>query len=203
MMVAFFTALHLLNLGAAVEGPVAFGNLRALLRRYYQAPAVEIPLLWLPILFNVVSGLLLGASRDVPARSRTVRTALQRFSGLALVALLPLHVLGTRGLELAARVDPDFHFVARSLGGAGGPLFAAAYALLALAAPYHIANGLFTQLDAAGALGDGRGRVAAGASLAVAGASLALCGLLGLFSFLGVLYPRGLEALPAPDRQAW
>jgi len=213
LLIALFTAAHLLNLAAAVSGPAGFDNLRTLLRVGYHHPLYETLLLAAPILINLVTGLSMlrmrpmphdaAAPRGVVAGARhsggfsDLRRRLHRLSGIGLAALLPPHILATRGLDLFGNVDTGFYFVAGTLAGLAAPVFLASYALLVLAAAFHLSNGMFTYLDEAGSFPGPVSRRGAAAVFLLVGTSLALCGAIALLSFGGVLYPRPtVEPLP-------
>ncbi|HZI93740.1 MAG TPA: hypothetical protein VFE84_05825 [Patescibacteria group bacterium] len=205
LLIALYAALHLLNHAASMGGPAAFSTFRALLRHLYQSPVYEVGCLLLPLLFNCVTGLwmLARSSRANATPDATghpgLRRRLHRWSGIVLAALVVPHALSTRGAALLWNIDPDFHFVARTLSGPRGAAFWLIYALLAAAASYHLSNGLFTFLDDVGAL---RGRVTrnvAAAAFIFVGATLMTCGFLGLLSYGGVIYQAPtVETLP-PD----
>ena len=200
LLISSFTALHLMNHAAAFGGPVAWAAFRALLRRIYQVPAIEILVLGLPILFNVASGIWLAAQPRTASPMdgiRPLRRRLHRASGIVLVCLVLFHALSTRGAALIYRIDPDFYYIATMLAGARGIAWWGFYALLVTAAAYHVANGLFTLLDDAGTFPGPRARAAGAAALILVGTTLMLAGMLGLFSFGGVTYPRpSVETLP-------
>ena len=201
LLISFFTALHLVNQAAALGGPLAWSSFRALLRYLYQTPVYETLLLGVPILFNVATGIWMAARRDaartVERQPAGMRSRLHRWAGLTLVALLLLHVVTTRGLTLAWRVDPDFNFLAALLSGARGAIWWLLYGLLVVAASFHLANGLFTLLDGMGAFPGRRARAAAAGALILVGVAMMVCGFIGLLSFGGVLYQRPrVETLP-------
>jgi succinate dehydrogenase/fumarate reductase cytochrome b subunit len=205
LLIALFAALHLLNHAAAFSGPQAFSSFRALLRRLYQQPVYEAVCLFLPILFNTVTGFwMVLASRATPAAAVAPLPPLRqahRLSGLGLACLLLPHMAATRGLALGWDLQVDFHFIAGTLRGFGGPLFAAWYLLLVVCATTHLSLGIFHMFDAEGSFPGRRERGLAACLLGIVGALLLGCGLLGLLSYAGWIYPPPtLEPLPLPLR---
>ena len=208
LLIALFAALHLVNHAAAFSGPQAFASFRALLRRLYQQPVYELVCLLLPILFNTVTGVwMVLASRAMPAAAGDPRLPLpplrraQRLSGLGLACLLLPHMAATRGLALGWDLQVDFHFIAATLRGFRGFLFGVWYALLVVCATTHLSLGIFLLFDAEGSFPWRRERGLAFCLLGIVGALLLGCGLLGLLSYAGWIYPPPtLEPLPLPLR---
>ncbi len=202
LLIALFAALHLLNHAAAFSGPQAFSSFRSLLRRLYQQPVYELVCLFLPILFNTVTGIWMVVSAPATRQaSLPPARRLQRLSGLCLAFLLLPHMAATRGLGLGWDLQLDFHFIASTLRGFGGFVFAAWYGLLVVCAATHLSLGIFLLFDGEGSFPGRRERATAACLLGIVGFLLLGCGLLGLLSYAGWIYPPPIyEPLPPPPR---
>jgi succinate dehydrogenase / fumarate reductase cytochrome b subunit len=105
--------------------------------------AVEAAVLWIPILYHAIYGLVITATaepNDYPYQ-RNYQYSLQRITGILAFAFIGFHVLSTRGLYYFAGVETDY---ARMHGFMMNPLILTAYLIGTLSCVYHLTNGIFT-----------------------------------------------------------
>ncbi|HVN64490.1 MAG TPA: hypothetical protein VMT58_07615, partial [Candidatus Binataceae bacterium] len=103
----------------------------------------EAGLLWIPILYHAIYGLVITATsqpNDYPY-ARNYQYTLQRASGIIAFLFIGFHVLSTRGYFYATGVETDFQ---RMHGFMMNPLIFATYLIGTLACAYHLSNGIFT-----------------------------------------------------------
>src|SRR5262245_11692225 len=101
LLIALFAALHLINHATAFSGPQAFASFRSMLRRLYQQPAYELICLFVPILFNTITGVwMVVSARGAQTTPLPPLRRAQRLSGLCLACLLLPHMAVTRGMAL-------------------------------------------------------------------------------------------------------
>ena len=141
--VGFFLVEHFFTNSFAMFGPEAFNEKVEFLTGLPYLYALEIGLIGVPIAFHALLGILFWwEGRGNVLRFGYFRNwmfALQRITGLLLVAFIAVHVYKTRLSGVAA--DEMFQHMA---GYLGSPAWAIFYAAGVVAASFHLGNGLFT-----------------------------------------------------------
>jgi len=105
--------------------------------------AVEACVLWIPILYHAIYGLVITATaqpNDYPYE-RNYQYSLQRITGIIAFLFIGFHVLSTRGLFYATGVETNY---LRMHNFMMNPLILTAYLVGTLACAYHLTNGIFT-----------------------------------------------------------
>ncbi|MGB8412682.1 MAG: succinate dehydrogenase [Candidatus Binatus sp.] len=105
--------------------------------------AVEAFVLWIPILYHAIYGLVITATarpNDYPYE-RNYQYTLQRITGILAFLFIGFHVLSTRGVYYATGVEADY---LRMHNFMMNPLILTAYVVGTLACVYHLTNGIFT-----------------------------------------------------------
>ncbi|MGB3549568.1 MAG: succinate dehydrogenase [Candidatus Binatus sp.] len=105
--------------------------------------AVEAFVLWIPILYHAIYGLVItatGRPNDYPYE-RNYQYTLQRITGILAFLFIGFHVLSTRGVYYATGVEADY---LRMHNFMMNPLILTAYVVGTLACVYHLTNGIFT-----------------------------------------------------------
>jgi succinate dehydrogenase / fumarate reductase cytochrome b subunit len=105
--------------------------------------AVEASVLWIPILYHAIYGLVITATaqpNDYPYQ-RNYQYSLQRITGILAFAFIGFHVISTRALYYFAGVETDY---ARMHSFMMNPLILTAYLIGTLSCVYHLTNGIFT-----------------------------------------------------------
>jgi succinate dehydrogenase/fumarate reductase cytochrome b subunit len=144
-----FVALHLLNQWLAPLGPAAYDGFQAAARAVYQHPAVEIPLIALPLLVHVVAGLRRMQLAGLRGRGGRWRMRLHRITGYVLLTVIFGHVLAVRGPSLFYDFFPGFAGVSFSLWWMPA-WFGFYYTVFGASALYHGINGTLLALLAFG-----------------------------------------------------
>ncbi len=105
--------------------------------------AVEAFVLWIPILYHAIYGLVITATaqpNDYPYE-RNYQYSLQRITGIIAFLFIGFHVLSTRGLFYVTGVETNY---LRMHNFMMNPLILTAYLVGTLACVYHLTNGIFT-----------------------------------------------------------
>ena len=105
--------------------------------------AVEAFVLWIPILYHAIYGLVITATarpNDYPYE-RNYQYTLQRITGILAFLFIGFHVLSTRGVYYATGVEADY---LRMHNFMMNPLILTAYVVGTMACVYHLTNGIFT-----------------------------------------------------------
>lgn len=137
-----FLFVHLLNQMLAVLGAETYDGTQQGMRRAYQAPALELGLVIVPLLVHLTTAIVRMVNRpkqNVSTLSWRVR--LHRYSGRFLLLVIVGHVVATRGASLLYGVFPGFHGVAFTFQWVPA-YFWPYYLLLALGGWYHLVHGL-------------------------------------------------------------
>lgn len=107
--------------------------------------AIEALLLWLPILYHALYGLVISATAQPNVANypynRNYQYTLQRITGVIAFLFIGFHVLSTRGWFYFAGVETNY---ARMHEFMMSPLFLTAYIIGTLSCVYHLTNGIFT-----------------------------------------------------------
>lgn len=139
---AVFLFGHLLNQMLAVLGAGTYDGTQQTMRRVYQAPGLELALVFIPLVVHLTTTIVRMVKRpkqDVSTLSWRVR--LHRYSGRFLLLVIGGHVVATRGASLLYGVFPGFHGLAFTFQWVPA-YFWPYYLLLALCGWYHLAHGL-------------------------------------------------------------
>lgn len=152
-----FLGLHLANAWlAAPLGQVAYDEVQAVLRRWYQLPLFAEPLVvFLPLGVHAVTSAALvyrrlQRAKELSSADASPTTAprapwhltLHRYSGYLAAALVGGHVLATRGPSwFLGHLPADFSTVAFTMEGLLAPLFYPYYVIFSSAAAYHALYG--------------------------------------------------------------
>ena len=105
--------------------------------------AVEAFVLWIPILYHAIYGLVITATaqpNDYPYE-RNYQYTLQRITGILAFLFIGFHVISTRGLYYAAGIETNY---LRMHNFMMNPLILTTYLVGVLACVYHLTNGIFT-----------------------------------------------------------
>lgn len=136
-----FVLVHLANTSAATLGVDNYNGFQARARSFYQHPAVELPLLAIPLLVHAAAAIERLRRNGFRRKNASLRSRLHRYSGYFLLTVIWGHVLATRGPSLFQGFHPGFEGLSFSLWWLPG-LFCPYYVLLALGGLYHGLNGL-------------------------------------------------------------
>lgn len=144
--IGFFLFFHLFENSYVVRGGAELwwketGFTRSL---PYQV-AIEALLLWLPILYHALYGLVITTTAAPNAASypytRNYQYGLQRITGVVAFLFIGFHVLSTRGWFYFTGVETNY---ARMHEFMINPLYLTAYIIGTLSCVYHLTNGIFT-----------------------------------------------------------
>ena len=139
---ALFLFVHLINQMLAVLGASAYDGSQRTLRGAYQAPGLELALVFIPLVVHLTTAIVRMVKRpkqDVSTLSWRVR--LHRSSGRFLLLVIVGHVVATRGASFLYGVFPGFHGLAFTFQWVPA-YFWPYYLLLALCGWYHLVHGL-------------------------------------------------------------
>jgi succinate dehydrogenase/fumarate reductase cytochrome b subunit len=207
---ALFLLVHLGNTLFAMAGPAAYDAAQAPLRAVYQVPPIEVALVIGPLLVHIgasVARMLRRRRLGQPAPTAR-RSRLQRWSAIVLLVFIFGHVIATRGSSLIFGVFPGFDAIAFTMVWTPA-YFIPYYTVFAVAALYHMVNGLTQALPRLGLRGAGgprTGPLVYGVTIVGAiGLILAVAGFAGAFHdvrqrAVDSEYARMLEELGFADR---
>lgn len=139
---AAFLFIHLVNQMLAVLGATPYDGAQQAMRRAYQAPVLELALVFVPLAVHLITAIARMVKRpkqDVATLSWRVR--LHRYSGRFLLLVIVGHVVATRGASLLYGVFPGFHGLAFTFQWVPA-YFWPYYLLLAVCGWYHLVHGL-------------------------------------------------------------
>lgn len=137
-----FLFVHLLNQMLAVLGAETYDGTQQAMRRAYQAPALELGLVMVPLLVHLTTAIVRMVKRPKQASSTlSWRVRLHRYSGRFLMLVIVGHVVATRGASLLYGVFPGFHGLAFTFQWVPA-YFWPYYLLLAVGGWYHLVHGL-------------------------------------------------------------
>jgi succinate dehydrogenase / fumarate reductase cytochrome b subunit len=104
---------------------------------------IEAAVLWIPILYHAIYGLVITATSQ-PNRypyTRNYQYTLQRITGVIALLFIGYHVLSTRGWFYLTGVETNY---ARMHAFMTDPLIFTTYVVGVLSCVYHLSNGIFT-----------------------------------------------------------
>jgi len=107
--------------------------------------AIEALLLWIPILYHAIYGLVITATAEPNVNAytytRNYQYALQRITGVFAFLFIGFHVISTRAWFYFTGVETDF---AKMHATMMNPILLAVYLVGTLSCVYHLTNGIFT-----------------------------------------------------------
>jgi succinate dehydrogenase / fumarate reductase cytochrome b subunit len=188
-----FLLEHFFTNSEAVRGARAFDDAAGFLASIPYVTLIEAFGIWLPILFHMTLGVIIATTGQAnTGRSgypRNWHYALQRLSGLFLVAFIIYHTWSTR-FSAEAMSAPSLYQVMRvHLSNPGIFVF---YLLGVVSASYHFGNGLFGFAIHWGLATGRRAQQQVGAFGLVVALVLSLVGINSMLGFLG----RGFNPFP-------
>ncbi|HUO06317.1 MAG TPA: hypothetical protein VMU16_14055 [Candidatus Binataceae bacterium] len=138
-----FLLFHIFENAYILQGGQAWWKETAFTRTIPFQIAVEAGVLWIPILFHGIYGLVITATAQPNSYpyARNYQYTLQRATGILAFLFIGFHVLSTRGYFYATGVETSFQ---RMHDFMMNPLIFTAYVVGTLACAYHLANGIFT-----------------------------------------------------------
>ncbi len=138
-----FLLFHLFENAFVLKGGAVWWKETEFTRMMPFQIAIEATVLWIPILYHAIYGLVITATaqpNDYPY-VRNYQYTLQRVTGIIAFLFIGFHVLSTRGYFYATGTETDY---ARMHGMMMNPLILATYLVGTLACVYHLTNGIFT-----------------------------------------------------------
>ena len=142
-----FLLEHFFGNAFATRGPEAYNRYVEFLLGMPYLPVLEIGLVFGPLIFHGIYGLLISAEGDVlrptqglGARYHSAAYALQRFTGIVLLVFVSYHVLNTRVQAVFFGQHVDYAYMARYFASTYEKVV---YIVGILCACYHFAHGLF------------------------------------------------------------
>jgi len=141
--IGFFLFFHLFENSYVTKGGDVWWKETEFTRNLPFQIAVEAFVLWIPILYHAIYGLVItatGRPNDYPYE-RNYQYTLQRITGILAFLFIGFHVLSTRGVYYATGVEADY---LRMHNFMMNPLILTAYVVGTLACVYHLTNGIFT-----------------------------------------------------------
>ena len=140
-----FLFFHLFENAYVLHGGTAWWKETEFTRTMPFQVAVEALLLWIPITFHAVYGLIITAQAQPNvgnyAYARNTSYTLQRVTGILAFLFIAFHFISTRGWYYATGVESTY---ARMHGFMMNPVILATYLIGTLACVYHLTNGIFT-----------------------------------------------------------
>lgn len=143
--IGFFLFFHLFENAYVTRGGAAWWKETEFTRSMPFQVAIEATMLWIPILYHAVYGLVITSTAqpnvtDYPL-SRNYQYTLQRITGIIAFMFIGYHVLSTRGWFYLTGVETNF---ARMHATMLNPALLAIYLVGTLSCVYHLTNGIFT-----------------------------------------------------------
>jgi len=143
--IGFFLFFHLFENGYVTRGGDVWWKETEFTRGLPFQIAIEALLLWIPILYHAVYGLIITASAEPNVNSytytRNYQYALQRITGVFAFLFIGYHVISTRAWFYFTGVETDF---AKMHATMMNPILLAIYIVGTLSCVYHLTNGIFT-----------------------------------------------------------
>jgi succinate dehydrogenase / fumarate reductase cytochrome b subunit len=138
-----FLFFHLFENAYVLKGGATWWKETEFTRNLPFQIAVEALVLWIPILYHAIYGLVITATaqpNDYPFE-RNYQYSLQRISGILAFLFIGFHVLSTRAYYYASGVETNY---LRMHDFMMNPLILTVYIVGTIACVYHLANGIFT-----------------------------------------------------------
>jgi succinate dehydrogenase / fumarate reductase cytochrome b subunit len=188
-----FLAEHLLSNFEAFKGPAAYAAQVRFLNSLPMVRVLEWAFIFLPILYHGIYGLyiwLRGRANVVyyPWAGNWLYVA-QRYTGVIAFVFIIQHVLRQRFLGVSLPENPGyaFHKVQMELAN---PVMAAVYVIALLAVCWHFAYGIWLFAAKWGITPGDKARQRFGYVCVAIGLALAGLGLIGVWAFIGPMYPN-------------
>jgi len=138
-----FLFFHLFENAYVMHGGAAWWKETEFTRTLPFQVAIEATLLWIPILYHAIYGLVITATsapNDYPYE-RNYQYTLQRITGILAFLFIGFHVFSTRAYFYATGIETTY---ARMHDFMMDPIYLTIYLVGTLACVYHLANGIFT-----------------------------------------------------------
>jgi len=143
--IGFFLFFHLFENAYVTRGGDVWWKETAFTRGLPFQVAVEALLLWIPILYHAIYGLIITATAEPNVNAytytRNYQYALQRITGVFAFLFIGYHVVSTRAWFYFTGVETDF---AKMHATMMNPILLAVYLVGTLSCVYHLTNGIFT-----------------------------------------------------------
>ncbi len=140
-----FLFFHLFENSYVVRGGETWWKETEFTRTLPFEAVIEAGLLWIPILYHAIYGLVITATAEpnvVPyAWTRNIQYTLQRITGVLALLFILFHVLSTRAWFYLTGVETNY---ARMHAFMMNPVVLVIYLVGVLACVYHLTNGIFT-----------------------------------------------------------
>lgn len=148
---SLFLTLHLVNTSVAAFGREAYDGTQAALRTAYQAPPVELALVFVPLVVHIAAAVTSMVRRGRKALRLPTSPSIRahRIAGYVLLLFIVGHVLATRGLGWLFGAPPGFDGVAFAIVWVPA-YFVPYYAALGLAGVVHGVVGITMSLKILG-----------------------------------------------------
>lgn len=194
---ALFLAVHLVNQMLAAAGPAVYDAYQGQARAVYQAPALELVLVAVPLVVHVAVSVwrMVRRRRLGLPRATAPRLRWQRRTAIVLLVFTFGHIAATRGASLLYGVFPGFDAIAYTMVYALAYFFPY-YLLFSIAALYHLLTGLALALPRIGLAGPRAARSHRAVVAAWAAGALALA--LGVAGFAGAFHDVHDRAVTSP-----
>lgn len=138
-----FLFFHLFENSYVLRGAQAWWKETEFTRMLPFQVVIEAVLLWIPIIYHAVYGLVITATAQ-PNRypyARNYQYSLQRITGVIALLFIGFHVLSTRAWFYLTGVETDY---ARMHAFMIDPVILTIYLVGTLSCVYHLTNGIFT-----------------------------------------------------------
>ncbi len=143
--IGFFLFFHLFENSYVTRGADAWWKETGFTRTLPFQVGIEAVMLWIPILYHAVYGLIITVTAEPNVSTytytRNYQYTLQRITGVFAFLFIGYHVLSTRAWFYLSGVETDF---ARMHATLLNPLFFTIYIVGTLSCIYHLCNGIFT-----------------------------------------------------------
>ena len=143
--IGFFLFFHLFENSYVTKGGDAWWKETEFTRTLPFQVAIEALLLWIPILYHAVYGLIITATAEPNVNAytytRNYQYTLQRITGVFAFLFIGYHVISTRAWFYFTGVETDF---ARMHATMLNPELLTVYIVGTLSCVYHLTNGIFT-----------------------------------------------------------
>lgn len=183
--IGLYVLVHLFINSFAASGPHVYNDVAAALESLPYLIAIEIPFIWLPILYHSLYGIYIHATGKANplqyAYPNNAMYSLQRWSGIVTFVFIGWHFWQTRLANYLFHRPIDFDMMHGILSN---PWWVAFYVVGLVAVSFHLANGLRTFLLTWGLVVGNRARTVAAKAAAVFGAIILVISLAAIWAFM-------------------
>jgi len=183
--IGLYVLIHLGINSFAASGSEIYDGLAEFLESLPYLILIEIPFIWVPILFHAFYGIYIHARGQANpfayAHPNNWMYSLQRWTGLAVFVFIGWHFWQTRLANYLYGVPIDFQMMA---GIFADPRWVAFYVVGLVAVSFHLANGLRTFLLTWGIVVGDRARQMAARACAAFGVFVLAVSLAAIWAFL-------------------